>query len=85
VRKPRKVGKLLCAQVEGGVALVIAAFLAGLRGLARPTTPAQERCGREKPQPEARPAMRSPCYRTFVPPHQNLWVEKWGSGRAPSW
>jgi hypothetical protein len=24
-----------------------------------------------------------PC-RTFEPPHQNLWVEKWGSGSAPS-
>jgi hypothetical protein len=23
--------------------------------------------------------------RTEMPPHQNLWVEKWGSGRAPSW
>ena len=21
----------------------------------------------------------------FQPPHQNLWVEKWGSGSAPSW
>jgi PAS domain S-box-containing protein len=31
------------------------------------------------------PCFLSDLNQVFLPPHQNLWVEKWGSGRAPSW
>jgi len=69
------------------IAAVLVFFAGGalvIRSLAKPTLQPPSPLAPPKPRPALSYAQVADYMRTLEPPHQNLWVEKLGSGRAPS-